>query len=144
MGKEQELVHPARRGVWGLSHPRGGRTREAVRILGCPLLPRPLAALSRAHPELGKGRQKVHSAEPVLQDEVNGTHSTSAASAHPLAPAQSPLHSLSCGLVNLLQPCLVLATCLHHHLLHTPICQPGTSTGHQQCRMRSDPSSLPP
>lgn len=118
--------------------PGGRQDQQGSEVIGLPSASKALAAPTRAHPELGKGRQEVHSAELVLQDKVNGTHSTSAASAHPMAPARSPLHSLSCGLINLLQPCL------HHHLLHTPTYQPGTSTRHQQSRMRSDPSSLPP
>lgn len=83
----------------------------------------------------------MHSAGLVLQDKLNGTQSTLVTSAHPLGPAQSSLHSLPCGLINLLQPFLCWP-CLHRHLLHTPTCQPGTSTSRAE-QERSDPSSLP-
>lgn len=105
--------------VFTVLNPQGGRTNRAIRLFGCPLLPRPLTTSTRAHPELGKEmpdpsplgppKQKARSDELVLQDKVSSSHGTLIASAHPLAPSQSPLYSLSHGTLHLLLPFLVLA-----------------------------------
>lgn len=110
---------------WGVVTvtPRGRQGQQGNEIIGL------LSASStdQDSPRAGEGRQEMHSAGLVLQDKLNGTQSALVTSAHPLGPAQSSLHSLPCGLINLLQSFLSWPW-LHHHLPHTPTCQPGTST----------------
>lgn len=92
---------------------KGKQDQQGNKIIELPSASKGTGSTAQGSSELGKGRQKVHSAELVLLDEVNGTHCTLEASAHPLAPAQWPLHSLSCGLINYCSPACTITSSTH-------------------------------